>query len=102
MRHFNEHHLPARIFEVGDLVVVRNVDISPGGNKKLIPKYRRPYVVRKQLGNDRYEISDCQITQIPYKGVVDSSHLKKWVERNNCSSMGDPNDDYGALEEELL
>ena len=30
LRHFNEHRLPARIFEVGDLVVVRNVDTSPG------------------------------------------------------------------------
>ena len=87
--------MPARIFEVGDLVVVKNVDTSPGGNKKLIPKYRGPYVVRKQLGIDRYKISDvenCQTTQIPYRSVVDSSRLKKVVERNNCNSMGDPND----------
>ena len=88
------------------------MSIPHRGNKKLIPKYRGPYVVRKQLGNNRYEISDvgsCQITQIPYRGVVDSSRWKKWVERNNCSSMGDPNDgdtyqfdENETLEEELL
>ncbi|XP_075162724.1 uncharacterized protein LOC142235355 [Haematobia irritans] len=53
---------------VRDLVVLTNIDNTPGANKKLIPKYRGPYVIQKQLGNDRYEISD--ITQIPYVTIV--------------------------------
>ena len=80
LQYHNQHHKPARSVQVGDLVVLRNVDTTAGVNKKFIPKYRGPYVVRKQLSNDRYEMIDvenCQITQIRYKNIVDSTHLKK-------------------------
>lgn len=76
-------HRPAKEFEVGDLVVIKNVDTTVGKNKKLIPKYRGPFVVRKQLGHDRYVVTDvenCQITQMSYNGVIDSSRMKKWLE----------------------
>lgn len=83
-KYFDEKHKPAKEFEVGDLVVIKNVDTTVGKNKKLIPKYKGPYVVRKQLGHDRYVVSDvenCQITQMPYNSVIDSSRMKKWLEQ---------------------
>ncbi|RYE17290.1 MAG: hypothetical protein EOP45_16045 [Sphingobacteriaceae bacterium] len=80
---FKKKHKPAIEFEVGDFVVIKNVDTTVGKNKKLIPKYRGPYVVRKNLGHDRYVITDVenyQVTQIPYNGIIDSSRMKKWLE----------------------
>ncbi|KAI8116610.1 hypothetical protein CVS40_11349 [Lucilia cuprina] len=67
----------------------------------------------KQLGNDRYEISDeenCQVTQLPYRGVVDSTRLKKWLEvkdsvKNKLSETeGNTSEyeDYEFLEDEFL
>ncbi|XP_055309423.1 uncharacterized protein LOC129573155, partial [Sitodiplosis mosellana] len=82
-KYFEEKHKPAKEFEVGDLVVIKNVDTTVGKNKKLIPKYKGPYVIRKQLGHDRYVVSDvenCQVTQMPYNSVIDSSRMKKWLE----------------------
>lgn len=110
MKYFNEHHKPAESFQIGDYVVLKNVDTTAGLNKKLIPKYRGPYIIQKELGNDRYEISDveenCQITQMPYCGIVDSSRLKKWLEhKDNISdivsdSEGNTYEDYQYLEDE--
>lgn len=88
LKYFNEHHKQPKTFSVGDLVVLKNVDTGAGVNKKLIPKYRGPYIIQKQLGNDRYEITDaenCQVTQMPYVGIVDSSRLKNWLELGNVN-----------------
>lgn len=79
--------VPAKSYNVGDFVVMTNVDTTPGANKKLIPKYRGPYVIHKVIGNDRYVIRDvnsCQITQRPYNNVIEASRLRKWVEINSA------------------
>lgn len=86
LRNFEKTHKPAKLFEVGDLVVMKNVDTTVGTNKKFIKKYRGPYVIRKCLGNDRYVITDvenCQVTQMPYNGIVDSTRVMKWLEPDN-------------------
>lgn len=73
---------PAKQYESGDYVVIRNVDTVIGTNKKLIPKYRGPYVVHKRLGHDRYVIKDidnCQLTQLPYDGVVEANKIRRWL-----------------------
>lgn len=80
-KYFLKRNKPARKFDMGDYVVIRNNDNS-SGNKKLIPKYKGPYEVVKILPNDRYVLKDtenCQITQIPYDGVIESRHMKLWV-----------------------
>ena len=72
---------PSR-FQEGDFVVIRNVDTTVGRNKKLIPKYRGPYRIHRVLPNDRYVVRDidtCQVTQIPYNGVLEAARLKLWV-----------------------
>lgn len=65
--------------------MVANVDTTPGVSKKLIPKYRGPYVIKKVLPNDRYIVTDIlgfQNTQIPYDGVLDVSRLKPYSEND--------------------
>lgn len=73
---------PTKQFEVGDYVAMRNVDTVIGSNKKLIPRYRGPYVIHKDLGHDRYVLRDvegCQFTQLPYDGVVEANKIHRWV-----------------------
>lgn len=93
---------------MNEYVVIRNVDTVIGTNKKLIPRYRGPYVVHKSLGHDRYVVKDvngCQLTQLPYDGVVEANKMRRWippceVESNNCLSSGSDTDDES--EEDFL
>lgn len=74
------------IYNAGDFVVIRNVDTSVGSNKKLIPKFRGPYVVHKVLPHDRYVIRDienCQLTQLPYDGVIEAARLRLWKDERD-------------------
>lgn len=83
-----ESSVPVREYEVGDFVVITNVDVSVGKNKKLIPKYRGPYEVYKVIGHDRYAIRDvnnCQLTQRPYDNVVEAARMRPWAEKLNAS-----------------
>lgn len=69
-------------YSVGDYVMIKNVDVTHGVNKKLIPKFKGPYVVRKVLDYDRYVIGDIegnQITQRPYEGIIGPDQMKRWV-----------------------
>lgn len=73
---------PAKQYNVGDYVVIRNVDTSVGNNKKLIPKFKGPYTIHKVLPNDRYVIKDIDnypITQMPYVGVLEAARIKHWM-----------------------
>lgn len=80
-KYYNQAHKSPTKYNEGDYVVITNTEVTPGYNKKLIPKYKGPYVVKKVLPNDRYVISDIdgfQITQIPFEGTFESSRLRKW------------------------
>ena len=70
------------IYNKGDLVMIYNNVVTPGINKKLLPKYKGPYVIKKVLPNDRYLIVDIpgfQLSQIPYNGVADPANMKPWI-----------------------
>ncbi|XP_018377468.1 PREDICTED: LOW QUALITY PROTEIN: uncharacterized protein K02A2.6-like [Trachymyrmex cornetzi] len=70
-KRYNLRRKPAREYKVGDYVEIRNVQTTPGVNKKLLPKFKGPYVIRKVLDYDRYVITDVdgfQLTQRPYTG----------------------------------
>lgn len=87
-KYHKSNHSEAIKFKVGDLVVIKHVDTTIGKNKKFNIKYRGPYCIRKYLGNDRYVITDvenCQLTQMPYENIIDSSRMKLWLEhiKNN-------------------
>lgn len=111
-KYFDKKHKPAKEFKIGDIVVIKNVHTTIGKNKKLIPKYKGPYVIRKQLGHDRYVVTDvenCQVTQMPYNSVIDSSRIKKWLEpdetdvtdsEGNTVDLSDECVDYEFLDDE--
>lgn len=62
--------------------MIRNVDTSTGSNKKLIPKYKGPYIVKKVLDSDRYIITDIegfQVTQLLYNDTVAADQIKPYI-----------------------
>lgn len=81
--HYSLRHKAPLKYALGDFVAIRNVDVTSGVCKKFAPKYRGPYKVSRILPNDRYEIVDvdnCQLTQLPYKGILEPARLKPWIQ----------------------
>lgn len=71
---------------IGDLVMIRNFENTPGISKKIIPQYRGPYEISKILKNNRYIISDppgVQNTQRPYNGTWNVDNIRSWINSNN-------------------
>ncbi|KAI8116839.1 hypothetical protein CVS40_11165 [Lucilia cuprina] len=65
---------------------MENFSSNTGQNKKLLEKYKGPYIIKKKLPHDRYVITDIephQITQKPYNSVVESRRLRLWIMPNN-------------------
>lgn len=56
-RYDKRHRAPTQYAE-NDLVLVERVAPATGDSRKLEPKYRGPYVVKKVLDCDRYVIAD--------------------------------------------
>lgn len=80
--HYNNKRKRATLYKEGDYVMICNTDVTPGVNKKLIPKFKGPYIVKTVLDNDRYIVSDIegfQLTQLPYTGTVSADHMKMYV-----------------------
>lgn len=61
---FDKKHKNPHVYKINDYVMITNVDTTAGTNKKLIPKYRGPYVISKVLPNDRYVVEDIPGFQI--------------------------------------
>lgn len=83
--YFDRTHKPPHQYKVGDYVMIKNIDVSAGINKKLIPKFRGPYEVKKILGNDRYLITDVenfQVTQRPFESVSSPDNMRLWLHNN--------------------
>lgn len=81
-KYYDNTRKKANTYNINDYVMIANVDTTVGINKKLIPKYKGPYIVRKVLDNDRYVVTDVpgsQVTQIPYNGVISADHMRHWT-----------------------
>lgn len=81
-RYYNLRRKAATRYNKNDYVMIRNIDTSVGSNKKLISKYKGPYIVKEVLDMDRYIISDVdgfQITQLPYNGIVAADQMKRYI-----------------------
>ena len=79
-RSYDKRSTEAKVYYPGDYVMIKNIDTSVG-SKKLIPKFKGPYVVKGAIGNDRYCIIDVpgfQLTQKPYEGVAAAVNMKLW------------------------
>lgn len=81
-RYYDRKHKTPTRYQLGDYLMLKNVDVTSGVNKKLLPKFRGPYVVKRILDNDRYVVCDPegnQLTQLPFEGVCSPENMKRWV-----------------------
>ncbi|XP_011864419.1 PREDICTED: uncharacterized protein LOC105560157 [Vollenhovia emeryi] len=79
---YNLRRKAARKYKVGEYVEIRNVETAAGINKKLIPKYKGPYMIKKVLDHDRYVVVDVegfQLTQRPYAGVLAPDQMRPYI-----------------------
>lgn len=79
----NKKRKQAHVYEIGDLILIRNFDNTPGVSKKLIPQFKGPYKITKCLRNNRYVIADVegfQNTRKPYVGVWEAHNMRPWIE----------------------
>lgn len=80
-RYYDRKHKTAAKYQVGDKVMIRNIDNTPGASQKLIPRFKGPYQIDRILKNDRYVIKDVegfQLTQTPYYGTWGASNIRLW------------------------
>ena len=82
----NQKRKGAHEYQQGDLVMIRNFDSTPGAPKKLLPQFKGPYVISKELRNNRYVIADIdgfQHTNKPYQGVWESCNMRPWISNDS-------------------
>lgn len=103
-RRYDLRHRSPRKYQVDDMVVVERESVATGESRKLDAKYKRPYIVAKVLGNDRYIIQDIpgvQRTQKPLKTVYASDKMKPWCLLSpDQSDSGDIHSDDEETSEE--
>jgi len=81
-KQYNLRRKIAREYKVGDYVEIRNIETTPHVNKKLLPKFKGSYVVKKILDHDRYVLTDVegfQLTQRPYTRVVVPDQMQPYI-----------------------
>lgn len=76
---FDKLRASATKYQVGDLVMVPCAFSATGGSKKLLPKYKGPFKVRKVLFNDRYEVEDLREGSKKITTVVAVDRMKPWI-----------------------
>lgn len=84
-------------YQEGDLVLLEAPLQSTGESRKLQPKYKGPYVVKKALRFDRYVIEDvdgAQYTRRRYSTIAASDKMKPW-----CAVFPEVDDNYSSEDE---
>jgi hypothetical protein len=77
---FDQRRAKARIYQQGELVLVRKTDYpATGESRKLLPKFKGPYRVVAALPNDRYAIQAISGGARKALMVVSVDHVKPWV-----------------------
>lgn len=80
VRYNSKHRVPT-VYAENDLVLVENQAPSTGESRKLEPKYRGPYIIKRALDCDRYivaDLPDIQRNQRPFESVFSSEKIKHW------------------------
>lgn len=81
-QYYDKRHKKPTVYNIGDLVLVRNLQAKTGDGRKLKPNYKGPYIVAKILNKNRYVVKDVpgfNITQKPYDSILSPDKLKPWV-----------------------
>lgn len=66
------------VYLEGDLVVIRSVPVV-GENKKLRPRFKGPYQVKKVLDRNRYVVTDIEGYQVSgkrFEGIFDPQNMR--------------------------
>jgi len=69
-------------YREGDYVLARIVRAKPGESSKLKPRYKGPYLVKKNLGNNRCVITDIpgfNVGTRPLDTILSCDKLKPWI-----------------------
>lgn len=67
-------------YKDGDLVLVQiTSDPATGNSKKLHPKFKGPFRVRRVLINDRYEVEDLREGGRRSRTVTAADRMKPWI-----------------------
>uniref|UniRef100_A0A1B0DFT3 Uncharacterized protein n=1 Tax=Phlebotomus papatasi TaxID=29031 RepID=A0A1B0DFT3_PHLPP len=83
---YNSCHLAPEQYHEGDLVLIRVDHPATGSSRKLLTRFKGPYVVSKVLGADRYEVRDSEtvrLTRKPFVSVQCSERMKRWPDLIN-------------------
>lgn len=67
-------------YQEDDLVLIRiTSDPATGTSKKLHPKFKDPFRVKKVLVNDRYEVEDLREGSRRGRSVAAADNMKGWI-----------------------
>jgi len=80
--YYDKSHKSPKNYAIGNYIMIKNVDTTPGVNKKHIPKFKGSYEIKKVLPNDRYVIQDIpgfRVTQMPFNSVYEARNMKPWI-----------------------
>lgn len=91
----SKHSTPKQ-YKERKLILIENAAPATGQYRKLEPKYRGRYIVKKVLDRDRYLVGDiegAQGTQRPFLSVFTSDKIKRWC------SHGPEQDDHNITED---
>lgn len=94
---FDSRRSKTKRYAVGDLVLVRKQSFGDGQSRKLLPKYKGPFRIIKQLPNDRFVVKELtgsgRSQRAGFENVESVEHLKRWIPPGGKSDSDD--DDYG-------
>uniref|UniRef100_A0AAG5DS95 RNA-directed DNA polymerase n=1 Tax=Anopheles atroparvus TaxID=41427 RepID=A0AAG5DS95_ANOAO len=93
-KYFNKRRKEPTIYKLNDLVLVVKDQFPQGGNRKLEPKYKGPWIVTKVLDNDRYQIESIPETEgRRYASVYSADRMKKWCTLEELESENESEDE---------
>ena len=84
--YFDKKRKPAHNYNIGDYVMIKNIETAKGASHKIIPKFKGPYEVARVLKNNRYVIKDIsghQMSQKPYEGTWEAVNMRPWIKGVN-------------------
>lgn len=88
---FDSKRKAARIYEVGDLVVIKIPSQSNDGQStKLLPVFKGPFQVSEVLGHDRYKVKDMRGAERSckrYEGTTCAENMKPWIKLSDLDAV---------------